>query len=137
MGSCGSKSETRVTSHIRLGLLGCSGTGKSTFYKQLRICHTDGFTPEEKLFARATLAANIVFGLRDLRAAIEEQGIDISKSAKKVHFVVPNPETAASVTYPMFIQAFRNLEFRDGSELLDVSRQEIIDARLFCEATLK
>jgi len=51
---------------LRILVLGISGSGKSTFTKQLRIIHTDGFGEVEKRQFVNILKMNIVHGIKEL-----------------------------------------------------------------------
>jgi ABC-type transport system involved in cytochrome bd biosynthesis fused ATPase/permease subunit len=85
MGACASSDGNDAAARtLKLALLGVSGTGKSTFYKQLRLCHSDGFSKDEITFATTTLFANILFAVRDLRAVLNDKKIKIGKASLRV-----------------------------------------------------
>eukprot|EP00095_Tigriopus_kingsejongensis_P008199 maker-scaffold895_size84271-snap-gene-0.23 protein:Tk08199 transcript:maker-scaffold895_size84271-snap-gene-0.23-mRNA-1 annotation:"guanine nucleotide-binding protein gq subunit alpha" len=50
----------------RILLLGCGEAGKSTFIKQMRIIHSEGFSEEEKLQIKDDIAWNIVDAIQTL-----------------------------------------------------------------------
>lgn len=66
------KEKVKVASEIKLLLLGAGESGKSTFAKQMKILHLNGFTPEEMQAYRTIIASNIVGSMRVLIGAIEE-----------------------------------------------------------------
>jgi len=62
----------RIKSEIKLLLLGTGESGKSTFAKQMKIMHLDGFTPQEKDSYRAITHNNIVEAVTTLVIQAEE-----------------------------------------------------------------
>ncbi|KAJ3256081.1 hypothetical protein HK103_005764 [Boothiomyces macroporosus] len=50
----------------RLLLLGSSDSGKSTLIKQLKILHMNGFTNEERMFAKANIVNGVMEAMRKL-----------------------------------------------------------------------
>ena len=50
----------------RILLLGCGEAGKSTFIKQMRIIHSEGFSTEEKMEIKSSIASNILSAIQTL-----------------------------------------------------------------------
>uniref|UniRef100_H2Z8W8 Uncharacterized protein n=1 Tax=Ciona savignyi TaxID=51511 RepID=H2Z8W8_CIOSA len=60
---------------VKLLLLGCGESGKSTFLKQMRILHGQGYDENALLDFRATVYSNIVKGMKVLVDARDKLGI--------------------------------------------------------------
>ncbi|XP_078482185.1 guanine nucleotide-binding protein subunit alpha-13-like [Ciona intestinalis] len=60
---------------VKLLLLGCGESGKSTFLKQMRILHGQGYDDKALLEFRATVYSNIVKGMKVLVDARDKLGI--------------------------------------------------------------
>lgn len=61
------QSDKRALSRtVKLLLLGAGDSGKSTIAKQMKIIHLDGFTDEERLSYKTTIANNILTSIRTL-----------------------------------------------------------------------
>lgn len=60
---------------IKLLLLGSGESGKSTFFKQVKIIHNNGFTPEELSQYKSSIYANILHTIKQLSESCIKQGI--------------------------------------------------------------
>lgn len=80
---CGKGGAAPASKLLRLALLGVAGTGKSTFYKQLKVCFNGGFSEEEVQLARTVVASNLVFGVRDLWAELKSRKVKVTDKAKE------------------------------------------------------
>lgn len=89
-------------------LLGSGESGKSTFLKQMKIIHGDGFTAELLLEYQQTIYMNLVKGMKVLVDAGSKLGISLSE-----------PE---SVEYAQLVYAF------NGRELDEMTFLEYADA---------
>jgi GTPase SAR1 family protein len=68
-------------------VLGISGSGKSTFCKQLKILHCEGFTETEKRSYSGILKTNTITGIKELAEQAKEMGVEVdSKNRKHVRF---------------------------------------------------
>jgi hypothetical protein len=56
---------------VRILLLGTGESGKSTFLKQMRIVHADGFSTIERLNFRSDVYVNILRSMKVLVGALE------------------------------------------------------------------
>ncbi|KAJ3325462.1 hypothetical protein HDV06_004321 [Boothiomyces sp. JEL0866] len=66
----------------RLLLLGSSDSGKSTLIKQLKILHMNGFTNEERMFAKANIINGIMEAMRKL---LQKLGNNMKEIHREVH----------------------------------------------------
>lgn len=62
-------------SYLRLIILGISGSGKSTFTKQMKYINSDGFDSQETLYYKQVIHRNIFIGLRELIQLAQREGI--------------------------------------------------------------
>ena len=127
-------------------LLGCGQAGKSTFIKQMRIIHSEGFQDEEKAQMKLDIASNIAMSIstlienslfeetpqtdedKDLQAAINrvmsilEQNFDIN-----TRLFIPEPDTVLSMADDITLiwksapiqQAYGN---RNNFQLIDCAK---------------
>jgi len=87
MGICGGRSSGSIKGSIRILVLGISGSGKSTFAKQMKILHTEGFNEIERRSYCGILRNNIIFGVRELCDTIIDKELEVhSKNRKKVRY---------------------------------------------------
>lgn len=78
---CGfSKSEDKAKWQLRVLVLGIQSSGKSTFAKQMKILHCNGFRDDEVHNYRDILTQNLMLGMKELVEVAE----DIKSSNKKV-----------------------------------------------------
>lgn len=78
---CGfSKSEGKAKCQLRVLVLGIQSSGKSTFAKQMKILHCNGFRDDEKNNYRDILTQNLLLGMKELLGSAE----DLKPSNKKV-----------------------------------------------------
>lgn len=73
-----SKAEKRKT--IDLVVLGASEAGKSTFVKQLRLVHGDGFSEVERASMRLLVRSSVFAGIQTLLLGIEELGEQLEEA---------------------------------------------------------
>ena len=75
---------------VKILILGLSGSGKSTFTKQLKILYENGFSEDERFNFVEILKANVIMGIRELADYIVsfEDDIEISEKHRKyVRFI--------------------------------------------------
>ena len=65
------KEKSRLRKQVRILLLGTGESGKSTFLKQMRIVHADGFSTLERLNFRSVVYMNIIRSMKVLIDALE------------------------------------------------------------------
>ncbi|XP_077986265.1 guanine nucleotide-binding protein G(i) subunit alpha-3-like [Glandiceps talaboti] len=65
-------------------LLGDSGAGKSTFVKQMKMLHKDGFNEADRLVYKHIIQGNVVEFLDTILTAMKKLGISFSDIARKV-----------------------------------------------------
>ena len=70
----------RCWREVKILLLGASGSGKSTFLKQMRILHGKGYTEENRLRFRPDIYATILNGMRDVIQYLKEHQILLQDS---------------------------------------------------------
>ena len=79
---------------MRILLLGTGESGKSTFLKQMRIVHADGFSTIERLNFRSDVYVNILRSMKVLVGALEVRESFLEKLSifgfKNDHFLQKN-----------------------------------------------
>ncbi len=85
----------------RILLLGCGEAGKSTFIKQMRIIHSEGFSDEERVAMKADMAANVVSAIQTLLQNVKWQWAESSELWQAAQAVEglssrPRPEEVAT-----------------------------------------
>ena len=63
-------------------LAGTSGSGQSTFIKQMRIIHGKGYSHEERLDFRRVIHENVVSAMQELLRGIRQLNIPLSQEMK-------------------------------------------------------
>jgi guanine nucleotide-binding protein G(q) subunit alpha len=74
-------------------LLGCGEAGKSTFIKQMRIIHSEGFPDEEKKATKTDIADNIMSAIMTLLknlSFVEEEQLHSDPDLHKVGLEIWN-----------------------------------------------
>lgn len=110
MGACTSTSADTVKGTLKIILLGTQGTGKSTFHKQMRIIYSPDGTQDEIASSKGMFAANLLLGLKDLAALIEDNGVKVSSKAMAVRL---------TNVFVGKIRADFSLEFLQAAEALN------------------
>jgi len=82
MGSKGSKTK-KTKGLLKVLVLGISGSGKSTFTKQMKLLHTGGFTDEELATYREIIRLNVLTGMKELTKQTEKDDHPVSESNRK------------------------------------------------------
>eukprot|EP01129_Flabellula_baltica_P005568 TRINITY_DN2029_c0_g1_i4.p1 TRINITY_DN2029_c0_g1~~TRINITY_DN2029_c0_g1_i4.p1 ORF type:complete len:372 (+),score=79.22 TRINITY_DN2029_c0_g1_i4:324-1439(+) len=84
MGICSGK-PVDLGEYVKILVLGISGSGKSTFAKQLKLIYQKGFNHDERAIYIEILKANVIMGIRELADYIVEfeEDIDISEEHRK------------------------------------------------------
>ncbi|XP_065186757.1 guanine nucleotide-binding protein subunit alpha-11-like [Sycon ciliatum] len=72
-----------IKTQIKLLLLGAGSSGKSTFVRQMRIIHGNGFSDEERRFIRVIIYDNVVTCMQTLIAAMTQLNIVFEKEYSK------------------------------------------------------
>eukprot|EP01110_Echinostelium_bisporum_P002994 TRINITY_DN17332_c0_g1_i1.p1 TRINITY_DN17332_c0_g1~~TRINITY_DN17332_c0_g1_i1.p1 ORF type:complete len:347 (+),score=60.12 TRINITY_DN17332_c0_g1_i1:150-1190(+) len=76
------KDGKKLKSEIKLLLLGTGESGKSTFAKQLKILHMDGFNKDELAHYKRVLQANVLSGVSALLDNASKFGYTVNESLK-------------------------------------------------------
>jgi hypothetical protein len=79
MGICGTKGER----FIKILVLGISGSGKSTFSKQMKILFGEGFNDDEKITYVNIVRANVLQGIKELAEQASNRGLDVKERHRK------------------------------------------------------
>ena len=83
------KDEKRLLRELKLLLLGTGASGKSTFVKQMRIIHGEGFPEKERESLRYVIFDNVISGAQALLAGVRELGLElVGQEAKKASTLV-------------------------------------------------
>lgn len=75
---------------VKLLLLGAGDSGKSTIAKQMKIIHLEGFSDEERLGYKTTIANNIFTAVRTLIHQCNKFGYELSKANESRAQVIVN-----------------------------------------------
>jgi len=89
-----SKDRLLSSNSIKLLLLGTAESGKSTFVKQMRIIHGDGYSKDEKQKYATIISRNIIVALQSLIRAINTLQIPYSDSTTE-----ENAESVLSIDF--------------------------------------
>jgi len=81
MGIRAGKSKKKGT--LKVLMLGISGSGKSTFAKQMKILHMGGFTEDEVINYRAILRLNLLTGMKELSKQVEKIDQKVNEENRK------------------------------------------------------
>jgi len=68
---------------LRVLVLGISGSGKSTFSKQMKILFTDGFNDDERLCYVNIIRANVLVGMKELAEQAFNLGFEVEEKHRK------------------------------------------------------
>lgn len=79
------KEKSRLRKQVRILLLGTGESGKTTFLKQMRIVHADGFTTTEKFNFRSVIYMNIILSMKVLADALSSFSIPLGNEANRHH----------------------------------------------------
>jgi len=81
----GNKSSNRNKTKglLKVLVLGISGSGKSTFTKQMKLLHTGGFTDEELSNYREIIRLNVLTGMKELTKQTEKDDHPVSEANRK------------------------------------------------------
>mmetsp|Transcript_41306 Transcript_41306/g.106905 ORF Transcript_41306/g.106905 Transcript_41306/m.106905 type:complete len:352 (-) Transcript_41306:3705-4760(-) len=79
----------------KLLLLGAGESGKSTFFKQMKILHKDGFSEEERLSYKEVIHSNTVLNMKTLINGAETLEKDLEEEVKESADIVLEEETSA------------------------------------------
>jgi GTPase SAR1 family protein len=80
---CGVTHGNLAKGSLRVLVLGISGSGKTTFSKQIKILHTPGFTDGERKQYAEILKVNILNGINELVELVRENGLEIQEHNRK------------------------------------------------------
>ncbi|KAJ3436761.1 guanine nucleotide-binding protein g(o) subunit alpha [Anaeramoeba flamelloides] len=83
---------------VKILVLGCGESGKTTFIKQLRILHTNGFVNSDRELYHKNIRLNMILHIKILLKACSDFGWELQEDNKKIvkSFLsnVPNQESA-------------------------------------------
>jgi len=95
MGTKNSKKTTKKGTYLRVVTMGISGSGKSTFSKQLKLLYCNGFTDEERIAYRDILFYNVLHGMKELVTEAAKLDCELRSDLRKTFrfFMELNPLT--------------------------------------------
>jgi len=73
----------KTKDHLKVLILGISGSGKSTFTKQMKIIHQGGFSKEEVMLYKEVLLQNIIIGMKELVKQAEKLELQVTPTNRK------------------------------------------------------
>ncbi|KAJ3445628.1 guanine nucleotide-binding protein g(o) subunit alpha [Anaeramoeba flamelloides] len=83
---------------VKILVLGCGESGKTTFIKQLRILHTNGFVNSDRELYHKNIRLNIILHIKILLKACSDFGWELQEENKKIVKTVllkmPNQESS-------------------------------------------
>lgn len=82
MGNKSGKSR-KTKEHLKVLILGISGSGKSTFTKQMKIIHDGGFSDAELSLYKDVLLNNLIVGMKELVKQAEKLEIKVKTDNRK------------------------------------------------------
>eukprot|EP01111_Echinosteliopsis_oligospora_P003013 TRINITY_DN1484_c0_g1_i1.p1 TRINITY_DN1484_c0_g1~~TRINITY_DN1484_c0_g1_i1.p1 ORF type:complete len:348 (-),score=76.88 TRINITY_DN1484_c0_g1_i1:87-1130(-) len=94
---------------VKLLLLGTGESGKSTFAKQLKILHMQGFTKEELVHYKNVLQSNVLVGIATLVERAWEYGYSFPELKSEANLVVEESNTSNKGLSAATIQAIKKL----------------------------
>lgn len=75
------KDKSNARKELKLLLLGCGESGKSTFIKQMRIIHGSGYSDEDKKGFAKLIYQNVFMAMQSIIKGLEQLGIAYSDSS--------------------------------------------------------
>ena len=82
---------------VKLLLLGIGNSGKSTFVKQMKIIHGDGYSIDELNSFTTTIHANLLSSMVEVITAMDKLNITLQNTSNQVH-----ASTITSLTTPVW-----------------------------------
>ncbi|XP_065190081.1 guanine nucleotide-binding protein G(q) subunit alpha-like [Sycon ciliatum] len=79
------RTKTALHREIKLLLLGAGESGKSTFVKQMRIIHGQGYSKKDRSDFRQYIYQNIFMSMQAMLEAMDKLGIELSDTDNKPH----------------------------------------------------
>lgn len=73
-----------IVRELKLLLLGCGESGKSTFIKQMRIIHGSGYSDEDKKGFCKLIYQNVFMSIQSIIKGLEQLGIEYNDSSNAV-----------------------------------------------------
>lgn len=105
-------------STIKLLLLGAGESGKSTFVKQMKIIHGDGYSTEELNSFKSTVHSNLLAGMVAVLKAMDKLDIKLQNPSNKAHesavLEFPIPLESGAVIPPEIGEAVKSLWKDEG-----------------------
>lgn len=80
------KDKSNARKELKLLLLGCGESGKSTFIKQMRIIHGSGYSDEDKKGFCKLIFQNVFMSIQSMIKGMEQLGIPYSDASNGVSF---------------------------------------------------
>eukprot|EP00117_Sycon_ciliatum_P036849 scpid41240/ scgid0768/ Guanine nucleotide-binding protein subunit alpha-11 len=96
------KDKKETNRSFKLLLLGTGGSGKSTFIKQMRIIHGNGYSQQERDYFRQLVFQNMFSTLQTLAQSMQDRGVmfKVSESEKWTRLLFAmNPETITELSH--------------------------------------
>lgn len=78
------KDKSNARKELKLLLLGCGESGKSTFIKQMRIIHGSGYSDEDKKGFCKLIFQNVFMSIQSMIKGMEQLGIPYTDSSNIV-----------------------------------------------------
>ncbi|KAJ2995775.1 guanine nucleotide-binding protein subunit alpha, partial [Globomyces sp. JEL0801] len=75
----------QYSEEIRILLLGLSGSGKSTIFKQIALLHGGGFSTENRLAYKQSIICNIIKSMQKILNTMEQMDIPLTNSDNEIH----------------------------------------------------
>jgi len=95
---------------LRILVLGISGSGKSTFSKQIKILYTEGFNEEERLTYVNIIRVNVLVGIKELSEQANNFGAEVEeKNRRHVRFFKENNVFDLEMTDPKVLKKVKHL----------------------------
>jgi hypothetical protein len=89
--------------------LGTGESGKSTFIKQMRIIHGDGYSEEEKQSFIRLIHLNVITAINAIVLAMENLGVDYEIEENKENATIINSNRTSESTGPEYWTAVKSL----------------------------
>eukprot|EP01080_Neovahlkampfia_damariscottae_P001179 gene1179-10693_t len=82
------KQKNNMDTSVKVLLLGAGESGKSTFFKQMKIIYVNGYTQDELLAIRETVRENIMKSMKSLLSAANQRGFKLKPENEEAAEVI-------------------------------------------------